>query len=253
MELTEFVAQVPEFAALSHPQKVLHFGWFLHTHREQEHFDVKTIRSCYDNQHIEPPNISDVLAKLAERKPRVVLKDSAGYRLEHSTRQALDQKYKAHETTVVISQLLIELPGKIDDEAERLFLTEALKCYRAQAFRATTIMVWNLAYDHLLRWIVSDATRTANFNAKIISRVAAKKGTGMVMVKREDFEELKEQEVLDICNNAAIFPSHNMKQILDMQLTKRNIAAHPSLVEIDRPTADDTIFTLVTNVVLKLV
>jgi hypothetical protein len=252
VELKEFVAQVPGFAALSHPEKVLHFGWFLHTHRGQDRFDIKAIRSCYDDQHIEPPNLSDVFAKLIARKPRVLLKDGAGYRLEHSTRQRLDEKYKEHETTTVVSQLLADLPGKIADDAERLFLSEALKCYRAKAFRAATIMAWNLAYDHLLRWILVDAQRAAEFNAKIVARVGAKKGTGLVMAVREDFEDLKESEVLDICSNAGILPSHNLKQILDMQLTKRNIAAHPSLIEIERPTADDTIHTLVVNIVLRL-
>lgn len=252
MELSEFVAQVPAFAALSHPQKVLHFGWFLHTHRGRERFDFKAIRSCYANQHIEPPNISDVLAKLAAKKPKVLLKDGAGYRLEHTIRQQLDEKYKEQQTTVAISQLLKDLPGKIADDAERLFLTEALKCYRCEAFRAATIMTWNLAYDHLLRWILADAKRTADFNAKIIGRIGVKRGTGLVIATREDFEDLKETEVLDICGTAGILPSDNLKQVLAMQLTKRNLAAHPSLIDIDRPTADDTIHTLVTNIVLKL-
>ena len=113
-------------------------------------------------------------------------------------------------------------------------------------------MSWNLAYDHLLHWILADAPRLTDFNSKIITKVGPRRGTGMVIAKREDFEELKESEVLDICNNAGLFASNNTKKLLDMQLTRRNMAAHPSLLSIDGPQADDTISTLVTNVVLVL-
>ncbi len=48
------------------------------------------------------------------------------------------------------------------------------------------------------------------------------------------------------------FASGNTKKLLDIQLTKRNMGAHPSLLNIDGPQADDTISSLVTNVVLVL-
>jgi len=44
----------------------------------------------------------------------------------------------------------------------------------------------------------------------------------------------------------------NEKKILDMQLTRRNMAAHPSLVAISAPQADDAITSLVQNIVLVL-
>jgi hypothetical protein len=250
MELREFVAAVPRFAALSHPEKIKHFGWYLHVHDNRERFDFAAIRQCYVATHMEPPNFTREFGRLLDRG--VVLKDSKGYRLEHKTRETLDKKYGEHETTIVISQLLKELPGKISDEAERLFLTDALKCYKVQAFRPAIVTTWNLAYDHVLNWLVKDAQRLSNFNSKIIGRVGVKRGTGLIMAKREDFEDLKESEVLDIAGNAGVFPSDNIKKILDGELTKRNIAAHPSLVEIDRPQADEAIYTLVSNVVLKL-
>ena len=74
----------------------------------------------------------------------------------------------------------------------------------------------------------------------------------MVIANREDFEQLGEKEVLNICNSASVFSSSNTKKILDIQLTKRNLAAHPSLVAIEGPQADDTISSLVNNVVLVL-
>jgi hypothetical protein len=87
--------------------------------------------------------------------PKVLLHDKEGYRLEHATRLKLDAKYGRHETTIAVSNLLKELPGKISGQAEKLFLSEAITCYHHRAFRAAIVMAWNLAYDHLLNPAVS--------------------------------------------------------------------------------------------------
>jgi hypothetical protein len=108
-------------------------------------------------------------------------------------------------------------------------------------------MVWNLAYDHLLRWVLADPQRLTAFNSKIVARVGQKRGTGLAIANREGFEDLKESEVVDICGLAGLFTSANTNQ-----LDKRNGAAHPSLVVIGQPNADDTIIDLVHNVVLAL-
>jgi hypothetical protein len=252
MELDEFTAAVPGFALLSHPDKILHFGWFLHTHRNKEYFDQAAIRSCYKKLSMQEPNFSDQFTRLINKRPKVLLKEASGYRLEHAIRRKLDKKYGEHETTIAVSQMMKDLIGKVSDQSEKLFLSEAMKCYHIKAFRAAIVMAWNLAYDHLLTWIVADPTRLANFNAKIIGRIGQKRGNGLVIAKREDFEDLKEQEVLDICGTGGLFASGNTKTILDMQITKRNLAAHPSLIIIDAPQADDAISSLVNNVVLVL-
>lgn len=252
MELHEFTAIVPGFAQLSQTDQVLHFGWYLHTYRGKESFDQASIRSCYKDRHMDEPNLSLLFRRLAERRPKIVLQSGSGLRLEGKIREQLDKKYGQHESTIAVSQMLKDLIGKVSDEAERLFLSEAIKCYHVKAFRAAIVMAWNLAYHHLLNWVLADATRLADFNAKILPRIGAKRGTGLIMTKREDFEELKEQEVLDICGNASVFASGNTKKLLDIQLTKRNMAAHPSLLAIDGPQADDTISSLVTNIVLVL-
>jgi len=252
MELREFTSLVPNFPSLSQTDQILHFSWYLQTHQKKDVIDQASIRACFKDQHMDEPNLSLLFKRLIERRPKVVLATGSGFKLEGKIRADLDKKYGEHETTIAVSALMQSLTGKVSDEAERLFLSEAIKCYRAKAFRAAIVMAWNLAYDHLLNWVLADPKRLADFNAKIIGRIGPKRGTGLVMAKREDFEELKESEVLDICGSAGLFASGNTKKILDMQLTKRNMAAHPSLVIIDAPQADDTISTLVNNVVLVL-
>jgi hypothetical protein len=252
MELSEFVALVPDFANLSQTEKLLHFVWYLHTQRKKDVIDQVSVRACFKDRHMDEPNLSLLFKRLIERRPKVVLASSSGIRLEGKVRADFDRKYGQHETTIVVSQLLNDLVGKVSNEAERLFLSETVKCYRVKAFRAAIVMAWNLAYDHLLHWILADPARLAAFNSKITAVIGPKRGPGTVIANREDFEQLGEKEVLNICNNASLFASANTKKILDIQLTKRNLAAHPSLVAIDAPQADDTISSLVNNVVLIL-
>lgn len=253
MNLKEFVAAVQGFAGLSHPDKILHFGWYLHTHGGKERFDQAAIRVCYQSEHLPEPNYSEQLKRLVEKRPKVILQDSGGYRLEHGIRARLDEKYAEHETTIAVSKLLKELPGKIADEAERIFLKEAISCYHHKNFRAAIIMAWNLTYDHMARWVIADSTRLASFNSKIAARVGAtSRRAGITITKREDFEQLEEKEMIDIMGNAGLLPSVNVKKILEMQLTRRNMVAHPSLVVVDAPQADDAITSLVRNVVLVL-
>jgi hypothetical protein len=113
-------------------------------------------------------------------------------------------------------------------------------------------MAWNLTYDHLLHWILKEPARVSAFQGHIAGRVGAKKAVSIIISQREDFEDLKESETLDICGSACLFASDNTKKILDMQLTKRNLAAHPSLIVIGAPEAEDTISSLINNVVLVL-
>lgn len=249
MELQEFIRQVKGFDTLSHPDKIKLFAWHLHAHRKLERFDQAAVKGCYQVLHLPCPDLSRDLQRLAERRPSELLKDRRGYYLAGPVRRQLDGRYGEHETVITVSQLLKELPGKVSDEAERRFLSEALTCYKHQAFRAAIVMTWNLAYDHLLSWIMANAQRLADFNAAIPRKYPKK--AGLVIARREHFEELKEFEVIEICGTASLFSS-NLKKILNDKLNKRNMAAHPSLVEIGRAQADDAITDLVNNVVLKL-
>ena len=249
MHLKEFVAAIPGFAGLSHPDKILHFAWYLHYHGKKERFAQADVKACYAKFSMQEPNFSDTFKRLVERKPRVLLQDKSGYKLEHKTLEQLGAKYGTHVTTIALSNLLKQLPGTISDKAEQLFLSEAIICYHSHAFRAAIIMVWNLAYDHLLNWILGDTARLTAFKANIAGRIGPKKAAAVTIAKREDFEDLKESEVLDICGTAGLFTSSNIKKILDMQLTKRNMAAHPTLLIIGAPEAEESISTLIQNVV----
>lgn len=131
---------------------------------------------------------------------------------------------------------------------ERAFLLEALNCYKVRAYRAATVMAWNLAFDHVRRWVLKDAARLIAFNNSVAAKYP-KKGLSISVV--EHFEDLKESEVLETLKHAGLV-SDNIFGILKEKLNKRNRAAHPSNVEVTQHQADDSITDLVNNVVLAL-
>lgn len=247
MELSELVAQVEGFEALPTRDKIRLFAWHLHTHKGRETVDNAAIRSCYDELHLTQPNVAMYLPRFAEAKPPDLVKVKGGYKLERSVRTSLDAKYGVHHSVVQVSRLLIDLVGKVPDLAEKNFLAEAIKCYRVEAYRACIVMTWNLAYSHLLHWILKDPKRVADFNAAIPKRYPKK--PSLTIAKYDDFEELKESEVIEICNSAGLV-NGNIIRILKEKLGKRNTAAHPASVVVVQSQADDVVTDLVNNVVL---
>jgi hypothetical protein len=249
MKIEEFAQIVPGLAGKSHVDKLQHFAWFLVTYDARDRFWAADMRRCYDQLHYAAPvNISAMLQKMAAKKRPDLLKDARGYRLEGRIRELLDGRFSGGTQNAAVEAMLQSLPGKISNEAERLFLSEALTCFRNKAFRATIVMTWNLAYDHLLNWVL--AKHMAAFNGAIAKRYP--KRAGVTVRNKDDFmDEFKESEVIELCGTAGIL-SDNMKKILHEELAKRNMAAHPSLVVITVYQAQDAISDLVNNVVLKL-
>jgi hypothetical protein len=250
MELTDLVNQVSGFDGTAPGEKIRLFAWFLHTHHAMATFKTTDIRACYEKLHLPVPNISMYLTRMTEASPAKALRRDNNYNLTRAARTDLDAKYGVHQSIIQVSKILSDLPGKIPNVDQRTFLTEALKCYKVEAYRACIIMTWNLADAHLLDWILSDQARLASFNAAISKRY--QKMTTLKITKYDEFlDELKESQVIEICNSTSLFNS-NIFKILKDKLDRRNIAAHPSSVVVVQSQADDVVTDLVNNVVLAL-
>lgn len=161
----------------------------------------------------------------------------------------MDARFGGDPTVAAVAKVLSDLPSKLPDLAEKEFLTEALNCYRVRAFRASIIMVWNLAYDHLIRWVSADACRLQALNTGVATKYPKK---GLVVLRAEDIDALKESEFIEAARVGKLLDK-NITQILEEKLRRRNMAAHPSRVTISQHQADDMITDLVANVVLKFV
>lgn len=242
-KVADFIAQVEGFDSLPPREKIKIFAWHLHVHMGLECFGNAEIRQCFRDIHTEPPDVAVYLPRMVQH--RDLLKFRQGYRLEGSIRRGLDAKYVPNSTVVAVSKLLSDLPAQVPDLLERAFLSEALKCYRAGAYRASIVMAWNLAFDHLVTWILKDAVRVSLFNASVPVRFPKSK---LHIVNRESFEDAKEADIIEIAYTASLV-TKNIFEILRENLKRRNRAAHPSQVVIVQSQADDAITNLVNNVV----
>lgn len=249
MELTELISQVSGFDQKQPREKIQLFAWFLHTYRAKATFENADVRDCFNELHIADPNVAKYLPRMVEYGDLVKVRES--FKLERTIRTDFDRKYGIHHSVVQVSKLLSDLPGKIANVAEKNFLSEALKCYRFEAYRACVVMTWNLAYSHLINWILSEKARLDAFNAAIPRRYP--KRLMLKLATYDDFiEEFKESEVIEICSAANLINS-NVTKILREKLGKRNTAAHPTSVVIVQSQADDVVTDLVNNVVLALI
>lgn len=252
-ELGELVSRIPEFSKWSHAEKIKFFAWLLHTHKKSDRVTGAEIGHCYDALHEERPSaISPFLAAMEKKNPKEAIRDSAGYRLVKTVRDQFDAKYGQRGTTVKVEKLLADLPGKIPDQAERDFLSEALTCFHNAAFRSAIVMTWNLAFFHMVHYVLK--YRLPDFNNEYPKRYPGlhKKAKAPTIVTYDDFaSDLKESEVIEVCRAANIITKEQFNA-LDRQIGRRNSAAHPSTTTITVLQAEEFIHDLVANVVLTI-
>jgi len=252
--LTDLVERIPNFHKWGHPEKIKFFGWCVHALENKDRFNAADIRRCYDVlSEPQPTNANPYMMTLVNKKPKEALKDARGYYLVLSVRQKYDKEFLARQSTIEVAKILTDLPAKLPNIAEREFLNEALICFEHKAFRAAVVMTWNLAYSHLLEYILRH--HLAAFNAKYQVMLPNKwaKAKAKPIVGYDDFAmDLQESEVLDIARSANAITKDEFK-VLDAKLGRRNSAAHPSSVVIGQLQMEEFIHDLVTNVVIKLI
>lgn len=249
MQLRDLVTRIGGFDRAAPREKIKIFAWWLHNHGGRELFGPAEIRACFRGLHIEePPALATYLRRMADSKD--LLKERGQYKLARIIRADLDGKYGTPHSVIAVHKILSDLPARVPNVAERAFLNEALKCYLIEAYRSCIVMTWNLAYAHLLDWILNSPTRLAEFNAAIARRYPKK--SGITISKYDEFlDEMKEREVIEVCSSGGLISS-NILKILKEKLDRRNIAAHPATVVVVQSQADDVVTDLVNNVVLAL-
>lgn len=248
MNAADFVQSIHGFARLSYSEQIKRFSWFLTCKQAKPIFTGADVSKCYDQTDLpKPSSVSPFLGSLAKQKPPFLLKKKSGYQLSRHAREQFDDALGNRAATVAVDKLLTELPSRLSADYERVYLNEALLCFRVSAYRAAVVMAWNLAYDHLCGLIMS--THLVPFNSQLPKSFP--KADITTISHRDDLMLLKESQVLQVAKSATII-SPNVHKIMKEKLDRRNIAAHPSGVEISQLTAEDFIRDLVINVVLKL-
>lgn len=248
MSVADFATQTHGFYKKTLVEQLLMLAWFAEARQGRSCFDGAHLRECFRLVGIDPPDMSVYLPRLATKKPPQLVREKGSYRLAGQVRRELDRRFGGDVVQVAVTKTLSDLPSKVPDLTERSFLAETLACYKAGAFRATTVMAWNLAYDHLTKWAVSAPERLAMLNDGIGRKL---QGKAVVITSQKDLIALPERTVVECCQTAGLVDK-NQAEVLFEKLKRRNAAAHPSSVIIGQHQANDTISDLVDNIVLAL-
>lgn len=243
--IRDAVAAVTGFEKWSHADKLRFFAWVLHADGKE---DIKPadFGACFDAVHLaRPPGLYRAIEALEQQRDLLPSpKKGVGLRLSKKHRDAHDAKYGQRRVTVEVLKELEGLPAKLSNPLQREYLDEALKCFRAGAWRAAIIMAWNLAYDHLCEHVM--AKKLAEFNAQC---TGWKKQ--FIVNARTDLRKLDERTVIDTCRTATI-TDKTFDKCLVRNLEIRNDAAHPSGSRYSQSQAEAFMMDIVQNVVLAI-
>jgi hypothetical protein len=176
---------------------------------------------------------------------------SSAYYMGRDVRMEYAQKLRANQAQPEpelrgVSQDLQNRAASMPQGDERVFLDETILCLKIAAYRAAIVMGWNLAYDHLRRFVI--AHKLSDFNTVLTTKNRPKTQVKYApAVTADDFPE-KESFVLQIYHQAGIVTKNQM-DILEPALKDRNLYAHPSSVQASAPIAAGHIDKLVRNIV----
>jgi len=245
MSLSEWIKLVPGFKALSINEKLVVLGYYLNEEAGMEKFGAGSVNACFDMLHLSrPSNASSQLGGLSRGPSKKLLKDPKGFRLTSDAREWVAAKLPPVQTPKEILADLKKLEVSITDPQQKIFLHEALVCFANEAYRASIVMAWNLAYHHVTSFVFNN--HLAAFNARL--KIQFPKETDVKLFT--DFEDMKESMFIAVVKGGNLVTSATAKT-MKAKLDIRNTAAHPSSTIISPITAEEVITDLVKNILLR--
>lgn len=246
--VNRFYSSVEGANGLNQTALVEIFAYYLTVEAGNPSATAKDVAECFVACDLTvPKNIGARFSEGLKTKPAKYIKTPTGYKLQRHMREQLSKKLGGESVTLQTSAALRAIEHKLPAGSDKDFLKETIDCFESGANRATVVMAWILAMDHLFAHIM--AHKLAEFDA-----VLAKNTDRAVKIKsistRDDFMEMKEKKFIELCREAKII-SNDVRKILDQKLETRNTCAHPSGVTISKTKVIDFVEDLVENVVLK--
>lgn len=246
--VNRFYSSIKEADCQSQGELIALFSYFLTTELGQEVVTAKDINQCFTDCDLAPPRATaSRLAEGCNSKPQKFIKSGLGFKLQRHMREVLSKKLGADTKTSQTSAKLRLLEHNIPAGSSKEFLMETLDCFAAGANRATIVMAWILAVNHLFDYILKN--KLSEFNASLANNTD-KRIKVSIVVQRDDFGEIPEGKFIELCRSAKII-SNDVRKILDQKLGTRNSCAHPSGVKITHTKVVDFVEDLIENVIIK--
>lgn len=241
-----FAARFGDFAQWTANKQADYLAYYLLSRDGVESVIAQDIEAAFDLLDLKPHSrLNKYLSEETTKKGGHYIKREKGYRLERATSDSIRAIVDAEPTRVHVAKELSDLVPKIKDSQERLFLEEAIRCYRVESYRATIVMVWVLTMDHLQNYVFGN--KLTEFNAALSAHGDKRMKP---IVAYDDFSELKEVRIIELMRSAGII-SNDVRKILDEKLGTRNSAGHPSGIMFSGHKTTEFALDLLQNVLLK--
>jgi hypothetical protein len=256
MTLLEFLRGIPNFREFSRKSKILLLAYYLRQYQGMVEFSAEDLKSACLGVLKPPSDLKIQLRLLAKGKNSLLAKGSTKD-LFSLNMPGLDEVENylsgadpaAEVVDVMITEALAYLKkvvAKLGDDNQRKFMAEAISCLAVDAPRATIVMAWVGAMDHLFDFILR--YKLVDFNAALTRRTD--RYSHLTLVTKDDFEDLKESVFIEVARSAGVI-TNDVRKVLDEKLGIRNTCAHASTVEVHRSKVVNFIEDLVDNVILK--
>ena len=156
-EFEAFLRRIPELNTQRASSLVDYFAYYLTIEKKDPLVVAAAVNSCFDEANIErygnPADHFLRQSKKTKTRRANYVKRKSGYRLARHREEELRATLKGANSIADASSLLRARLSKVTDKHEQAFLDEALRCYEANAPRATIVMVWILTLHHLYHHI----------------------------------------------------------------------------------------------------
>jgi hypothetical protein len=232
---------------LSDRELTAYFLYLVTVEQGQQAATAKDINDCFSTCDLKVPSrTAAYLSEGTKSKPPLYVKvPRGGYRLHRVKSDEISGALGSRRVVSQTSAELRSLEASFPEGPKKKFLAETVDCFEANANRAAIIMSWILTLDHLFDFVLKH--HLSSFNAALAANPDKKM---KYIVNKDDFSELKEVKIVELCRAAGIV-SNDVRKILEDALGVRNTAAHPSGVEVSRNKAVALIEDLVLNVISK--
>lgn len=255
MTLLEFIRGIPNFHEFSRKSKILLLAYYLRGYRGMLEFSAHDLEAACRGTLKSPSDLRTQLRLLAKGQNSLLAKGSS-QNVFSLNMPGLDEveSYlsRADPSAVVVDAMITDalaylrkVVAKLSDDNQRKFMAEAISCLAVDAPRATIVMAWAGAVDHLYDFILRH--KLPDFQAALARRTD--RYARVTIATKDDFAELKEAVFIEVARSAGVI-TNDVRKVLDEKLGIRNTCAHPSAVEVHRSKVVNFIEDLVDNVIV---
>ena len=226
---SRFYSSIDNAAKLGDKELVGQFVYFLTVEAGEESASAKLVDDCFVACDLKPPARTAAYLSEAVRDGKFV-KAHRGYKLQRHYREELSRMLGAEKVVVQTNVELRKLQVRFSAGSTKDFLKETIDCFEAGANRATIVLCWILAIDHLIAYVLKH--HAAAFNT-VLAANTDKRVKVKIVSGRDDFSDIPEGKLIEFLRSSGVI-SADVRKILDEKLGIRNSSAHPSAIAIKR-------------------